>query len=381
MQHFAHQAFADLAAGEELAFAAANGELLTQNVMLIVGSSTVVTGSAFGRIDGADRVGNAQGFDTGNRYDVAGFGFRNLLAFQAHETKHLEHAAIALLAIAIDDRDRHVRAHLAALDAADADQADVGAVVELAQAHLERTVRIDLRRRHVLHDRLVQRGHVAFARIRVQARVAIQGRGVNDRKVQLLVRRTETIEQVEGLIQHPIRACAGAVDLVDHDDGLEAHLERLLGDEARLRHRAFHRVDQQQHRVDHRQHALDFAAEIRVAGRVDDIDAVVAPGDRGVLGENRDAALLFLVVRVHHALGEHGALAERARLLEQAVDESGLAVVDVGDDGDIAQVFDGHGDRPAGERARSKGQAVNYTGNCCSVRNHPCRAESQPGYP
>src|SRR5690606_39348265 len=92
------------------------------------------------------------------------------------------------------------------------------------------------------------------------------------------------------------------------------------------------------------QHALDLAAEVRVSGRVDDVDAVALPGDGGVLGQDRDATFLFLVVAVHHALGEHGALGERAGLLEQAIDEGGLAVVDVGDDGDVAQAFDGHGE-------------------------------------
>src|SRR3546814_10084289 len=77
-------------------------------------------------------------------------------------------------------------------------------------------------------------------------------------------------------------------------------------------------------------------------GRVDDVEAVAVRGDGGVLGQERDAAFLFLVVAVHHALGEHGAFGERARLLEQAVDEGGLAMVDVGDDGDVAEAFDGH---------------------------------------
>jgi hypothetical protein len=36
-------------------------------------------------------------------------------------------------------------------------------------------------------------------------------------------------------------------------------------------------------------------------------------------------------------------LAERAGLLQQAVDQGGLAVVDVGDDGDIAQVHWAYG--------------------------------------
>src|SRR5690606_17806568 len=94
--------------------------------------------------------------------------------------------------------------------------------------------------------------------------------------------------------------------------------------------------------VDHRQHALHLAAEVGVPGGVDDVDAVAVPLDGGVLGQDGDAAFLFLVVAVHHALGQHRALGQGARLLQQLVDEGGLAVVDVGDDGDVAKVFDGH---------------------------------------
>src|SRR5690606_21245219 len=85
-----------------------------------------------------------------------------------------------------------------------------------------------------------------------------------------------------------------------------------------------------------------------VPGGVDDVDAVldtgllVFPGDGSVLGQDRDATLLFLVIAVHHALGKHSALGQRVGVLEQAVNQSGLAVVDVSDDGDVAKVFDGH---------------------------------------
>ena len=57
----------------------------------------------------------------------------------------------------------------------------------------------------------------------------------------------------------------------------------------------FGRVDQQQHAVDHRQHALDLAAEVGVAGRVDDVDLVVLVVDGGVLRQDGDAALALEV--------------------------------------------------------------------------------------
>ena len=85
-------------------------------------------------------------------------------------------------------------------------------------------------------------------------------------------------------------------------------LQRLAQHEAGLRQRALAGVDEQQHAVDHGQAALDLAAEVGVAGGVDDVD-----GDRvavgrlvvhgGVLGEDRDALLPLQVHRVHHPVG------------------------------------------------------------------------------
>ena len=73
-----------------------------------------------------------------------------------------------------------------------------------------------------------------------------------------------------------------------------------------------------------------------MAGRIDDVDLDVVIGERGVLGENRDAALALEIVRVHHPLDDFLVGAEDAALAEHGVDERGLAMVDVSDDGDIA---------------------------------------------
>ena len=67
---------------------------------------------------------------------------------------------------------------------------------------------------------------------------------------------------------------------------------------------------------------------------------VSLPQDRGRLGEDRDAALALQVVGVHRALDLPLVLAEGAGLLQQTVDQRGFAVVDVGDDGDVAQVHE-----------------------------------------
>ena len=58
--------------------------------------------------------------------------------------------------------------------------------------------------------------------------------------------------------------------------------------------------------------------------------------DGGVLGENRDAALALEVGVVHRALGDPLVGAEDPALVEHRVDQRRLAVIDVGDDGDVA---------------------------------------------
>ena len=88
--------------------------------------------------------------------------------------------------------------------------------------------------------------------------------------------------------------------------------------------------------------ALDFAAEIAVAGRIDDVDLDAVVADAGGLGENGDAALALQVVRVHDALGDFFVGAENAALPEHGVDQRGLAVVDVRDDGDVANLVVRH---------------------------------------
>ena len=106
------------------------------------------------------------------------------------------------------------------------------------------------------------------------------GVAVDDRELDLLLVGVEVEEQLEHLVDDLADARVGPVDLVHDQDHGQARLERLAQDEARLRQRALAGVDQQQHAVDHRQPALDLAAEVGVAGRVDDVDLHAAGGGR-----------------------------------------------------------------------------------------------------
>ena len=139
------------------------------------------------------------------------------------------------------------------------------------------------------------------------------------------------------MVNHPTGAGGRFVNFVDDNNGAQAKRKGFFGNEAGLRHRAFLRVHQQHHAVHHAEHALHFAAKIGVPRSIDDVNVVA------VVFENGDTALFFQVVAVHHALFYLLVGAESARLAQKLVYQRGFAVVDVGDDGDIANVFHGDG--------------------------------------
>ena len=60
----------------------------------------------------------------------------------------------------------------------------------------------------------------------------------------------------------------------------------------------------------------------------------------GAFGQDGDAALALQIVGVHGALVHVLVFAHRAGLLEELVHKRGFAMVDMGDDGDIADIHE-----------------------------------------
>jgi hypothetical protein len=128
------------------------------------------------------------------------------------------------------------------------------------------------------------------------------------------------MKQLVDLVDDLGDAGVGAVDLVDARDDRQVRGQRLAQHEAGLRQRALGGVDEQHDAVDHGQAALDLAAEVGVAGGVDDVDRHVlgdrGRGDRrvhrGVLREDRDALLALEVHRVHDARSSTSACSRNA---------------------------------------------------------------------
>ena len=73
-----------------------------------------------------------------------------------------------------------------------------------------------------------------------------------------------------------------------------------------------------------------------MAGGVDNVDVHAVIVNRRVLGENGDAPLALDVIGVHDPLGNVLVRGKGACLMQQLVDQRGLAMVNVGNDGDVA---------------------------------------------
>ena len=89
--------------------------------------------------------------------------------------------------------------------------------------------------------------------------------------------------------------------------------------------------------VEDAQRPLHLHRKVHVPGRIDDVDANIAPERRRGSGRDRDAALLLL----HHPVHDGGALVDLAHLVgapgvvEDPLGRRGLARVDVGHDPDV----------------------------------------------
>ena len=91
--------------------------------------------------------------------------------------------------------------------------------------------------------------------------------------------------------QHALVAGAAAIDLVDEDERRNAQPRKRPHQHARLRLHAFDGGHDEHGAVEHAQHPLDLGDEVRVPGRVDQVDGEVADPERRDRGLDRDSAL------------------------------------------------------------------------------------------
>ena len=283
----------------------------------------------------ADRVGDIDIGDADDRAEVAALDHAGLLPAEPLESEELLDLRVLNGSVALDDHQRLAGVERAAVDAPDADAADEVRIIKRGDLALNRTFNL-LRRRHTFENRIEQRKDRLTRIVEIPDRPAVAAGSVKQRKLQLLVARIQLAEEVEHLRVDRIGPGVRLVDLVDDDHRAQIQLQRLVEHEPRLRHRPLGRIDEQDHAVRELQHALDLAAEIAVSRGVDHVDLGVPVLDADILGENRDSALAFEIVAVEKAVGDDLVLTENLGLAHDLIDQRRLAVVDVGNDGNVS---------------------------------------------
>ncbi len=227
----------------------------------------------------ADGVRDIQLAQTGDRDDIARFSDVALDTLQTQMGQNFTDFTITGFAFAINDSDLLVRLHFTALDAADADDANVVVVVQLGDLHLQRAIKVNVRCRYAIDDSLIQRSHILSHIFVIQTRNTVQRGSVNDREVQLFVGSIKVNEQVEYLINNPVRARARTVNFVDNNNRLQTVGKSFLGDEARLRHRTIKGINHQQHRIYHGHDTFNFTTEVGVPRGINDDYTLIIPID------------------------------------------------------------------------------------------------------
>ncbi len=219
---------------------------------------------------------------------------------------------------------------------------DEGVGAQCSCQHAEWLARIGLLlgRFYVINDQVKQGIKVLARAVEFGIAPAIAARGIKMRKIELLFVSVKACEEVKAIVECAVGITVRLVHLVEHDNRAQAEGERFGGHKLRLRHRSFGGIDQQNNAVNHRKNALNLTAKVGVAGGVHNVDPGAFPLHRCGFGEDRDTTLTLDVVAVHRALGRGLIVAVGAGLLEKFVHQSGLAVVNVCDDRDVANVHE-----------------------------------------
>ena len=211
------------------------------------------------------------------------------------------------------------------------DDAEIGVVPAVDQQRLEGRRAVALGRRQPRDDRLQHVGDIEPGLGRDQDRVG-----------------SVEADHVLDLLLH-LRGLGGRqVDLVEDGHDLVVVVERLIDIGQRLRLDALAGVDHQERALAGGEAAVDLIGEVDMAGGVDQVEDIVLAVLGPVVEPHRlrldgDAALALDVHGIEHLLAaEHFALGEAAGDLNQPVGKGRLAVVDMGDNGEIPDVFDGH---------------------------------------
>ena len=150
-------------------------------------------------------------------------------------------------------------------------------------------------------------------------------------------------DQVDHLVFHLVDHGRIHIDLVQHGDDFQVVPHGQVEVRYGLRLNALRGVDDQQRAFARGDGARHFVREVNVSRGVDQVERILLPVAGGVfhlyrVALDRNALFAFEIHVVEH-LRLHFALIQGVGFFEQAVCQRALAVVDVGYDAEVADVF------------------------------------------
>ena len=109
-----------------------------------------------------------------------------------------------------------------------------------------------------------------------------------------------------------------------------------------LWHRSFIGIHQQQHAVHHVQNPFYFAAKVSVPWCIQNVDLATIVNYGSIFCQDSNATFPFLIIGVHDTFLHHLIGTENPALFQHGVDQRGLTMVYVGNDGNITQIISNH---------------------------------------
>ena len=313
----AHQTVTDMTGGHILAFLSRQRAVVYHEVHGDRRFGDFLKRNSFRVIQvTAEGIADMDVCDSGYSDNGADGGFSHLDFFQTVELVELADLYFFPLGqiVMVHQHDILIDTDRSVVHLADTDTADIFIVINGADQYLSACVGISLRSRDIFQDCLEQRSHILRRIVQIQDRMAKFCGCVQERAVQLLVGSVQIHQKFQHLIDHLIRTRFRAVDLIDADDDGQIHLKRLFQHKFGLRHCALKSIHHKDDAVHHFQHTFHLAAEVGMAGSVDDIDLYAVIINSGIFGKNRDSTFPLDIVGVHDTLlnflvgAEHTAL-------------------------------------------------------------------------
>ena len=167
-----------------------------------------------------------------------------------------------------------------------------------------------------------------------------------------LCRHRNGLERVEpqigvDLLARTLDIRGGQIDFVDHRKELELVLHREIEVRDRLRLDTLGCVDENQRSLARHQRAAHFVGEVDVTRRIDEVQLVSLRVFRIIEKRHRialdgDPALTLEIHRIENLIAKL-AIGDAATALDQPIGQSGLTVVDMCDDAEVANVLLDHG--------------------------------------